>query len=141
MNTKALRISLLWRLSISDIKFVSWCTSLFQDTVVALQALAEYSALIFGGTTNIKVTVILSPPCEIFELSITHENRLVLQEQEIEVFPSFVQIAATGEGCALVKVRQGKGHLHFKIQKLITTYCTSGFDKICILCLVRQVGN
>ncbi|XP_071844557.1 alpha-2-macroglobulin-like isoform X2 [Apostichopus japonicus] len=75
-----------------------------QDTVVGLQVLAEYAALVYAGDQDIQVTVVASPPCEVSELSISNENKFVLQEQTIQVLPTFVQIAAVGTGCAIGKV-------------------------------------
>lgn len=71
---------------------------------MGLQVLAEYAALVYAGDQDIQVTVVASPPCEVSELSISNENKFVLQEQTIQVLPTFVQIAAVGTGCAIGKV-------------------------------------
>ncbi|KAK3764291.1 hypothetical protein RRG08_012456, partial [Elysia crispata] len=74
-----------------------------QDTVVALNALSQFTKMTTGNNYNIHITTLLdSVPTYTFD--ITDANFLLLQTQETKTMPSEVKIDATGNGTALVEV-------------------------------------
>ncbi|KAK3780502.1 hypothetical protein RRG08_012458, partial [Elysia crispata] len=74
-----------------------------QDTVVALNALSQFTKMTKGNNYNIHITTLLdSVPTYTFD--ITDANFLLLQTQETKTMPSEVKIDATGNGTALVEV-------------------------------------
>jgi CD109 antigen len=76
-----------------------------QDTVVALQALAEYATLIAGsgGGQALVVTLTAGTFSHTFE-TITSTNSLLLQSAQIPPDSTEVQVQATGVGVALVQL-------------------------------------
>ena len=66
------------------------CTFVFQDTCVALQALAQYAAGTYTGSYDLKI--------------ITKMLVILVQKVEIQNVPSDVAIEASGNGCAVVQV-------------------------------------
>ncbi|CAG0894419.1 unnamed protein product [Darwinula stevensoni] len=73
-----------------------------QDTVMALQALARYSAHVGLGTVNMDVLLSNSSGWE-HAFSLSNSNRLVQQMISIPTLPSEITINAAGDGCALVQ--------------------------------------
>ncbi|NXL46178.1 A2ML1 protein, partial [Podilymbus podiceps] len=74
-----------------------------QDTVVALQALAKYSALTFSSNGDFTVTV-TSPTGTARDFVLHNDNRLVLQRAALHELPGTYGVRARGQGCALVQV-------------------------------------
>ncbi|KFM56606.1 Pregnancy zone protein, partial [Stegodyphus mimosarum] len=72
-----------------------------QDTIVALQALAKYSALTSQITVDIGLVVESDELVRGFKLD--DNNRLVSQTAKIPVLPTVVELQAVGDGCALVQ--------------------------------------
>ncbi|XP_030042987.1 alpha-2-macroglobulin-like protein 1 [Microcaecilia unicolor] len=72
-----------------------------QDTVVALQALAKYSAMTFreDGELTVDVTVDLQ-----YMFTVNKINRLLLQQQSLSYIPRQYSVSVTGDGCVLVLV-------------------------------------
>ena len=80
-----------------------------QDTVVALQALAEFAKVAYSEGTSIKAFVEFTPlddegSGEVFPFTITTLNRLVLEEETLPSLPAQVTLIASGAGCALLQV-------------------------------------
>ncbi|XP_071499850.1 pregnancy zone protein-like [Diadema antillarum] len=80
-----------------------------QDTVVALQALAEFAKISYSDAINIKATVTAVSPeragnVETHAFTINALNSLVLQEHPLQILPALVTLQATGTGCALFQV-------------------------------------
>ncbi|KAK7083640.1 A-macroglobulin complement component [Halocaridina rubra] len=74
-----------------------------QDTVVALQALAEFSKVYPPSDTNLDLTVTAGD--NILDFSITNENLLVLQTKDVATSPPFnATVLPSGQGCAVVMV-------------------------------------
>uniref|UniRef100_A0AAR2L5D0 Alpha-macroglobulin-like TED domain-containing protein n=1 Tax=Pygocentrus nattereri TaxID=42514 RepID=A0AAR2L5D0_PYGNA len=73
-----------------------------QDTVVALQALAKYSAATYLLTGTVVVTVTGPSPPKIFTVS--QSNRLLLQESSLQVVPGDYTVKAEGKGCVFAQV-------------------------------------
>ncbi|KAH3873335.1 hypothetical protein DPMN_036568 [Dreissena polymorpha] len=73
-----------------------------QDTVVALQALAEMAALVFSESFNLNVNIVGTGVSE--TLSITSFNARVLQTRELPKDVGEVTITASGQGMALVQI-------------------------------------
>ncbi|XP_025038816.2 alpha-2-macroglobulin-like protein 1 isoform X1 [Pelodiscus sinensis] len=69
-----------------------------QDTVVALQALAKYAALIYSDTSNLEVTVKSKGGFE-RKFQITQKNRLLLQQVVLKEIPGEFAVQAVGSGC------------------------------------------
>uniref|UniRef100_A0A3B4DFJ5 Alpha-2-macroglobulin-like protein 1 n=1 Tax=Pygocentrus nattereri TaxID=42514 RepID=A0A3B4DFJ5_PYGNA len=72
-----------------------------QDTVVALQALAKYSAATYLLTGTVVVTVTGPSPPKIFTVS--QSNRLLLQESSLQVVPGDYTVKAEGKGCVFAQ--------------------------------------
>ncbi|KAG1664846.1 Alpha-2-macroglobulin-like protein 1 [Nymphon striatum] len=77
-----------------------------QDTVIALQAFAEYAIYQSKGTQNLKVTAEGGEFTHNY--NITKNNRLLMQTDKIEnletKFLNIIEVMATGEGCGLAQV-------------------------------------
>ncbi|XP_030632003.1 alpha-2-macroglobulin [Chanos chanos] len=80
-----------------------------QDTVVALQALAKYSAATFSPEGASMVTLI-SPGGLEYEFSVDQHNRLLYQETQLQEVPGTYQIKADGKGCVFAQLA-----LHYNI--------------------------
>ncbi|XP_036418067.1 alpha-2-macroglobulin-like protein 1 [Colossoma macropomum] len=72
-----------------------------QDTVVALQALAKYSAATYSPTGTVVVTVTGPSPPKVFTVS--QSNRLLLQESSLQVVPGDYKVKAEGNGCVFAQ--------------------------------------
>ncbi|GIY30102.1 hypothetical protein CDAR_6902 [Caerostris darwini] len=72
-----------------------------QDTVVALQALAKYSALQAASATDIGLVVESDELVKGFKVD--EDNKLVTQTAQIPVLPAVVDLQAVGDGCTLVQ--------------------------------------
>ncbi|XP_063212551.1 alpha-2-macroglobulin-like protein 1 isoform X3 [Chroicocephalus ridibundus] len=73
-----------------------------QDTVVSLQALAQYAALIPQEIRDVKVTVkgkVASP----LEFHVHRNNKLVLHQASLRGVPGTYTVQATGSGCVYVQ--------------------------------------
>ena len=74
-----------------------------QDTVLALESLASFSAALpRSSTSDLRVSV--SDPLGVQVFSVTPSNRLLLQTREVHQLPAQVYARAEGDGCALVQV-------------------------------------
>ncbi|KFM57071.1 Murinoglobulin-1, partial [Stegodyphus mimosarum] len=72
-----------------------------QDTIVALQALAKYSAL----TSQVPVDIGLVVKTDEFvrDFKLDENNRLVTQTAKIPVLPAVAELLVLGDGCAIVQ--------------------------------------
>ncbi|XP_071618091.1 alpha-2-macroglobulin-like protein 1 isoform X2 [Heliangelus exortis] len=73
-----------------------------QDTVVSLQALAQYAALIPQEMRDVKVTV-KSNETSPLEFHIHRNNKLVLHQASLLAVPGMYTVRATGSGCIYVQ--------------------------------------
>ncbi|GIY39970.1 alpha-1-inhibitor 3 [Caerostris extrusa] len=87
-----------WITNKGTLKEVSFPT---QDTVVALQALAKYSALQAASATDIGLVVESDELVKGFKVD--EDNKLVTQTAQIPVLPAVVDLQAVGDGCTLVQ--------------------------------------
>ncbi len=74
-----------------------------QDTVVALQALAKYSAAIYNPEGSITVTV-TSPSGQRNQFTVNRNNRLLYQEKQLQEAMGTYKLRAKGRGCVFVQV-------------------------------------
>ena len=74
-----------------------------QDTVVSLQALAQYAALIPQETREVKVTV-KGKEASPLEFHVHRNNKLVLHQASLLAVPETYTVQATGSGCVYVQV-------------------------------------
>uniref|UniRef100_A0A8C4TR48 Alpha-macroglobulin-like TED domain-containing protein n=1 Tax=Falco tinnunculus TaxID=100819 RepID=A0A8C4TR48_FALTI len=74
-----------------------------QDTVVSLQALAQYAALIPQEIRDVKVTV-KSKEASPLEFHVHRNNKLVLHQASLLAVPGMYTVQATGSGCVYVQV-------------------------------------
>ncbi|NWU95683.1 A2ML1 protein, partial [Upupa epops] len=74
-----------------------------QDTVVALQALAKYSALTYVNNGDFTVTV-TAPTGTTQDFELHSSDRLVLQGAALQDLPGTYRLQGRGQGCALVQV-------------------------------------
>uniref|UniRef100_A0A672R5R5 Alpha-2-macroglobulin-like protein 1 n=1 Tax=Sinocyclocheilus grahami TaxID=75366 RepID=A0A672R5R5_SINGR len=80
-----------------------------QDTVVALQALAKYSAAIYNPEGSITVTV-TSPSGQKNQFTVNRNNRLLYQEKQLQEATGTYKLRAEGKGCVFVQFA-----LHYNI--------------------------
>ncbi len=83
-----------------------WCLSLSfceQDTVVALQALAKYSAATYNAEGFISVTV-TSPSGQKNQFTVNRNTRLLYQEKQLQEATGTYKLRAEGKGCVFVQV-------------------------------------
>ncbi|XP_068257889.1 alpha-2-macroglobulin-like protein 1 [Nyctibius grandis] len=73
-----------------------------QDTVVSLQALAQYAALIPQEIRDVKVTV-KSKEASPLEFHVHRNNKLVLHQASLLAVPGMYTVQATGSGCVYVQ--------------------------------------
>ncbi|NXE96203.1 A2ML1 protein, partial [Menura novaehollandiae] len=78
-----------------------------QDTVVSLQALAQYAALIPQEIRDVKVTV-QGKGTSPLEFHVHRNNKLVLHQASLLAVPGTYTVQATGSGCVYVQVRMRK---------------------------------
>ncbi|XP_069099106.1 alpha-2-macroglobulin-like protein 1 isoform X2 [Pleurodeles waltl] len=74
-----------------------------QDTVVALQALAKYAALMYSDKPLATVQVI-GPDSFLRRFTVEEENRLLFQRGTLPVVPGNYTVSAEGSGCVFVQV-------------------------------------
>lgn len=74
-----------------------------QDTVVSLQALAQYAALIPQEIRDVKVTV-KAKEASPLEFHVHRNNKLVLHQASLPAVPGNYTVQATGSGCIYVQV-------------------------------------
>ncbi|NXL66195.1 A2ML1 protein, partial [Chordeiles acutipennis] len=75
-----------------------------QDTVVSLQALAQYAALIPQEMRDVKVMV-KGKEASPLEFHVHRKNKLVLHQASLPEVPGMYTVQATGSGCVYVQVR------------------------------------
>ncbi|XP_056099216.1 alpha-2-macroglobulin-like protein 1 [Rhinichthys klamathensis goyatoka] len=80
-----------------------------QDTVVALQALAKYSAATYNPEGSITVTV-TSPLGQKNQFTVNRNNRLLYQEKQLPQTNGTFKLRAEGKGCVFVQFA-----LHYNI--------------------------
>ncbi|XP_061217214.1 alpha-2-macroglobulin-like isoform X5 [Neopsephotus bourkii] len=73
-----------------------------QDTVVSLQALAQYAALIPQEIKDVKVTV-KGKETSPLEFHVHRNNKLVLHQTSLLAVPGVYTVEATGSGCVYVQ--------------------------------------
>ncbi|XP_033743827.1 CD109 antigen-like isoform X3 [Pecten maximus] len=91
--------------------FMKWITkqrnpnggfSSTQDTVVALQALSEFSRIGYSDHFDMQIGITAGQVTHMF--NVTRQNALVLQSLELSSVPSHVAVTASGSGMGLVEV-------------------------------------
>uniref|UniRef100_A0A8B9L5Q4 Alpha-2-macroglobulin domain-containing protein n=1 Tax=Astyanax mexicanus TaxID=7994 RepID=A0A8B9L5Q4_ASTMX len=75
-----------------------------QDTVVALQALAKYSAVTYSPAGTTVVTVTGPSGNTLTTFTVNQSNRLLVQESSLQQTSGNYSIRAEGNGCVLVQV-------------------------------------
>ncbi|XP_073673455.1 alpha-2-macroglobulin-like protein 1 [Garra rufa] len=80
-----------------------------QDTVVALQALAKYSAATYNTVGTITITV-TSPSGQRNRFTVNQNNRLLYQEKQLQEATGTYNLRAEGKGCVFVQFA-----LHYNI--------------------------
>ncbi|NXN08148.1 A2ML1 protein, partial [Indicator maculatus] len=78
-----------------------------QDTVVSLQALAQYAALIPQEMRDVRVTV-KGKEASPLEFHVHKNNKLVLHQASLLEVPGMYTVQATGSGCVYVQVSISK---------------------------------
>ncbi|POI32181.1 hypothetical protein CIB84_004068, partial [Bambusicola thoracicus] len=73
-----------------------------QDTVVSLQALAQYAALIPHEVRDVKVTV-KGKEASPLEFHVHKNNKLVLHQASLLEVPGMYTVQATGSGCVYIQ--------------------------------------
>ncbi|NWH73716.1 A2MG protein, partial [Piaya cayana] len=73
-----------------------------QDTVVSLQALSQYAALIPQEMRDVKVTV-KDKEASLLEFHVHKNNKLVLHQASLITVPGTYTVQVTGSGCVYVQ--------------------------------------
>ncbi|XP_066919557.1 alpha-1-macroglobulin-like isoform X3 [Clytia hemisphaerica] len=84
-----------------------------QDTVLAMQALANFADLTYGSSMNMNIQ--MEDGKDTNEFEITSKNNLVLQQVEDIPVPSTLKIKASGDGCALLQA-----HVQYNEKHVLT---------------------
>lgn len=79
---------------------------MLQDTVVALQALARYSALVFSPEGSSTVTV--QAPSGQLAFDVNQNNKLLYQEERLQDLKGIITLEAKGSMCASIQVMDHK---------------------------------
>ncbi|KAF4116471.1 alpha-2-macroglobulin-like [Onychostoma macrolepis] len=75
-----------------------------QDTVVALHALSLYATGVFSLEGSSTVTVQSSSAAEVYNFSVTRDNRLLYQEKPLKNIPGKYNVKAKGSTCVSAQV-------------------------------------
>uniref|UniRef100_A0A8C7AQE9 Alpha-2-macroglobulin n=1 Tax=Neovison vison TaxID=452646 RepID=A0A8C7AQE9_NEOVI len=78
-------------------------TPLFQDTVVALQALSRYGAATFTRTGKPTQVTIQHSGTVVAKFQVDDDNRLLLQQTSLPELPKEYTMTVTGEGCVYLQ--------------------------------------
>ncbi|XP_056612697.1 alpha-2-macroglobulin-like protein 1 [Triplophysa dalaica] len=116
-----------------------------QDTVVALQALAKYSAITYSPTGTVVVNV-TSPSNQKYNFTVNQRNRLLYQERQLQPPTGNFTIAAQGQGCVFVQfalhynVLPSANSLAFSIIANATSTCRRQYYTVTLALTVRYNG-
>ncbi|XP_061165105.1 CD109 antigen-like [Saccostrea echinata] len=77
-----------------------------QDTIVALQALAEFATMVYYPTLSMRVRLTSKTPGASFqhEFKVTQDNALILQTTDIPLEVKNLEVMAEGSGVALAEI-------------------------------------
>lgn len=82
----------------------------FQDTVVALQAVAAFAEYSFAAGINQNITILTSSLKDsvdfYIETSITDSERFLQHRELLPAIPNELIVISQGQGCALVQVHR-----------------------------------
>lgn len=81
---------------------------LFQDTVVALQALSKYGIATFTGAKKAAQVTIYSTDLFSTKFQVNNGNQLLLQRVSLPTVPGDYTTEVTGAGCVYLQVRLGQ---------------------------------
>ncbi|KFQ08881.1 Ovostatin, partial [Leptosomus discolor] len=119
-----------------------------QDTVVALQALAQYGYLTFSKNSHNTVKVnFMESPSKTFQVN--DENRFLLQQASLPTIPGNYSVEVNGTGCVYLQTTlRYNVHLPKKIAgfslsvQLANVSCTSNFPpKFDLVLSTSYIGN
>ncbi|KAG8435797.1 hypothetical protein GDO86_013658 [Hymenochirus boettgeri] len=91
------------------------------DTVVALQALAKYSCLVYKADTSITIKV-TSQNTEIAQFKVQPDNRLLVQKKPLPRVPGDYRLDVSGKGCSLI---QSSVQYNIPVQKQDSAFSVS----------------
>lgn len=92
---------------------------MFQDTVVALQALAQYGYLTFSkkSLNTVKINFMKSPS-ETFQVN--DNNRFLLQQASLPTIPGNYSVEVNGTGCVYLQVSKLETQNHPSENKAVS---------------------
>uniref|UniRef100_UPI0037E968C3 alpha-2-macroglobulin-like n=1 Tax=Semicossyphus pulcher TaxID=241346 RepID=UPI0037E968C3 len=117
-----------------------------QDTVVALQALAKYSAATYSKDSETTVTV-TSAGGQKKKFTVDQRNRLLYQEEKLSEVPGEYTVEAKGKSCVLVQIAM---HYNippppdfstFSISTSTQAQCNTSRPQFTLFVQVRYKGN
>ncbi|KAI7800456.1 putative alpha-2-macroglobulin-like protein 1, partial [Triplophysa rosa] len=103
-----------------------------QDTVVALQALAKYSAATYSPTGTVVVSV-TSPSNQKYNFIVYQRNRLLYQERQLQPPLGNFSLATQGQGCVFVQFA-----LHYNVLPSASSMAFSIITDATSTCNSRQ---
>uniref|UniRef100_W5KD25 Alpha-2-macroglobulin-like 1 n=1 Tax=Astyanax mexicanus TaxID=7994 RepID=W5KD25_ASTMX len=118
-----------------------------QDTVVALQALAKYSAVTYSPAGTTVVTVTGPSGNTLTTFTVNQSNRLLVQESSLQQTSGNYSIRAEGNGCVLVQftlnynIPPPANYLSFNIFANISAKCSDLIPSAELSVTVRYNGN
>uniref|UniRef100_UPI0037E8997E alpha-2-macroglobulin-like n=1 Tax=Semicossyphus pulcher TaxID=241346 RepID=UPI0037E8997E len=117
-----------------------------QDTVVALQALAKYSAATYSKEGKTTVTV-KSPGSRKKKFTVAQSNRLLYQEEKLSEVPGEYTVEAKGKSCVLVQIAMNYNippppdFSTFSISTNTTAQCNTSRPQFTLSVQVSYNGN
>ncbi|KAI7800412.1 putative alpha-2-macroglobulin-like protein 1, partial [Triplophysa rosa] len=116
-----------------------------QDTVVALQALAKYSAATYSPTGTVVVNV-TSPSNQNYNFIVNQRNRLLYQARQLQPPTGNFTLAARGQGCVFVQfalhynVLPSANSMAFSIITNATSTCRRQYYTVTLALNIRYNG-
>ena len=74
-----------------------------QDTIVALQAITEYSLKVTTETNELDITVAETEGDATHAFALNEDNLLLLQSQKLQQLPASLDVSVSGKGCFMVQ--------------------------------------
>ncbi|XP_072538734.1 alpha-2-macroglobulin-like protein 1 [Salminus brasiliensis] len=118
-----------------------------QDTVVALQALAKYSAATYTPAGTTVVTVTAPSGSKVVSFTINQSNRLLVQESSLQQVSGDYKIRAEGKSCVLVQftllynIPPPANYSFFNISSKTSAKCSGPIPSAELSISVRYNGN
>ncbi len=105
-----------------------------QDTVVALQAMSQYSLRVSGSENRISVRAVEEEGSVEHYFAVDDDNKLLLQQEKLVNLPTAMEVEVSGQGCYMVQAILRYNVLESREQKSFTlraSQSSSGELEVC----------